>query len=125
MLYLLRGPSGAGKSTFANTLLLAGVVDHVFEADQFMVDEYGNYAYDRDRLKFCHSECRRLTEEVLELGDNVAVANTFTKRWEVDAYFRLTPHVTVITLEGNFPNMHGVPDDVVAHQRMRMERWAK
>ncbi len=93
MLFLLRGPSGSGKSEFANTLLLAGIVDHVFEADQFMIDANGVYLYNRERLNHCHAECHRLTEEVLKLNQNVAVANTFTKRWEVAAYFSLTPHV--------------------------------
>ena len=125
MLYILRGPSGSGKSKLANTLHLAGIVDHVFEADQFMVDDKGNYAYDRARLQYCHDECKRLTVEALSRGDNVAVANTFTKRWETAAYVELTPDVTVLTVEGNFPNIHGVPDDVVAHQRKRMERWIK
>lgn len=124
-LFLLRGPSGSGKSTFADTLLRAGIVDHVFEADQFMIDDKGNYAYDRDRLQYCHGECKRLSVEALSRGDNVAVANTFTKRWEVAAYFELTRDVTVVTVEGNFPNIHGVPDNVVAHQRNRMERWIK
>ena len=123
MLFLLRGPSGSGKTTFAKTLLNAGIVDHIFEADQFMVDRNGNDKHDRSRLQFCHGECERLTREALELGESVAVANTMTKRWEVDKYFGMTEDVTVFTMEGGFPNIHGVPETAVVHQRNRMERW--
>nr|WP_245223630.1 AAA family ATPase [Ruegeria sp. HKCCSP346] len=125
MLYLLRGPSGSGKTTFANTLLKAGIVDHVFEADDWMVDDTGNYKHDRSRLKYCHAECQRRTKQALERGENVAVANTLTKRWEVECYTQMTPNVTVITMEGRFPNVHDVPEDIVALQRVRMERWHK
>lgn len=123
MLFILRGPSGSGKSTFANTLLIAGVVEQIFEADQFMTDEHGNYEHCRARLTFCHAECLRLTKAALALGDSVAVANTFTKKWEVEAYTQLNSNVTILTMEGRFQNVHGVPDDIVAHQRLRMERW--
>lgn len=123
MLYLLRGPSGSGKSTFANRLLEAGLVSHVFEADQFMIDEHGNYKHNPNQLQYCHSECERLTREALERGENVAVANTMTKRWEVAQYFKMSKHVTVITMEGRFDNVHGAPVSVVNHQRNRMERW--
>lgn len=69
--------------------------------------------------------CRLPIMTTPSCGDNVAVANTFIKRWETAAYVELTPDVTVLTVEGNFPNIHGVPDDVVAHQRKRMEQWIK
>ncbi|WP_108836304.1 AAA family ATPase [Tateyamaria sp. Alg231-49] len=124
MLYLLRGPSGSGKTTLANTLLLAGVVDHVFEADQFMIDEDGTYKYDRSRLQYCHDQCERATREALAQGKNVAVANTMTKCWEVAKYYEMSDDVTIITLEGQFPNVHDVPSDIVEMQRKRLERWS-
>lgn len=101
----------------------AGLVDHVFEANQFMVDENGDFQYDPSLLKRCHNECERLTREALQCGKNVAVTNTMIKRWEVTKYIEMSDDVTVITLEGKFPNTRGTPDSIVRKQRNQMERW--
>ena len=126
-LYLIRGVSGAGKSTFGAILKGAQVVSHVFEADQFMVDAAGQYAFNPLKLKECHERCTILTIESLGRGESVAVCNTFTRIWEMQPYIdmarNMDAHLYVIRCEGAFQNVHGVPHDTVKEMRDRFEDW--
>ena len=126
-LYLIRGLPGSGKSTLSNSLLEAGLVDHVFEADMYMVDKKGNYNFDPSRLKECHSTCFENTSVVLSSGKNVAVSNTFVKLWELDKYEdmakSLGAKVTILRCEKNFGNVHNVPHEVVARMYHTFEDY--
>ncbi len=50
---ILVGLPGSGKTTFANGIKGARVVS----ADQYMVDEDGNYEFKVERLARCHANC--------------------------------------------------------------------
>ena len=86
---MLRGVPGSGKTTLAeaiatnHTLLVA--------ADDYMVDEDGNYLFNPNKLKECHSKCEQAVENGIIIGrySKIIVHNTSTQKWEMDAYFDL------------------------------------
>ena len=53
MLHIIRGIPGSGKSTMARKL----APNAAFEADAYMVDQQGNYAFDPSRLGEVHQKC--------------------------------------------------------------------
>lgn len=115
---LFRGPPGSGKSTAAQKFTPKY---RVLEADQFFVDSEGNYKFDPAKLKDAHEWCLRSFKACLENGIPVVVANTFTRKWEIEPYLKLSPGALVFRFSGEFQNVHGVPEDKVQAMRNRME----
>ena len=121
MLYIIRGIPGSGKSTMARKL----APNAAFEADAYMVDQQGNYAFDPSRLGEVHQKCYEAVRDAL-MQDiaNVAVANTFVKRWEYQKYVDLANELGVkyeiIVCNGGYKNIHGVPEEAI--QRMK-DNW--
>lgn len=119
-LVLIRGVPGSGKSTLAKQMK---GYQH-FEADMFFTDESGVYKYDASRIKQAHEWCQNMTDSALQIGADVVVSNTFTRRFEIQPYFdmanRYGADLKIITATGNYKNVHGVPDEII--QKMR-DRW--
>ena len=122
-LYIIRGLPGSGKTTFANKLLADGVVSDVVEADQFMTDAQCNYKFDPNLLTKCHQECQMWTKYYLDKGHDVAVANTFTRKWEILPYTKMGYDFTVIEMKGSYPNIHNVSKNAIENMRKRWESW--
>lgn len=132
VLILLRGVPGAGKSTFANHMWSSGVI---FEADKFFHGPDGEYKFDGSKLKDAHEWCRRSVEVAMQenhatLGQHypeIIVSNTFTREWEMSAYFELAKkydyNVVSLIVENRHggKNVHGVPDEKVQEMRDRFE----
>lgn len=119
-LLIVRGLPGSGKSTLAKSL---GRMH--FEADMFMVDEEGNYSYDHTRLKECHDKCFNAVKAALEEGHDVVVANTFSRLWEMERYFKLPFPKNVVVCEGKYGNVHNVPADKIAQIKSRWQKVFK
>ena len=136
MLYLIRGLPGSGKTTLAHKL-----TPTVFSADDYFirVDRLGtqHYEFNPDKLSEAHKDCLKRTRCALLAGGTVAVANTFSCRWEMEPYLRLaepTPGMypsypsTIVDLfdAGHIDAalasrcLHGVPVETIARMR---ERW--
>ena len=130
-LYIVRGVPGSGKSTTAKKL-----AHFVCEADDFFIDEHGVYNFDLSKLKNAHEYCRLMCEHYMininSLADtmdsdmmSVAVANTFTRKWEMAPYYELAEKhgfsVVEIICRGNFKNIHGVPEKKVEEMLRRFE----
>lgn len=119
-LVLIRGVPGSGKSTLAKQMK---GYQH-FEADMFFTDESGVYKYDASRIKQSHEWCQNMTDAALQIGSDVVVSNTFTRRFEIQPYIdmanRYGADLKIITATGNYKNVHGVPDEII--QKMR-DRW--
>ena len=113
-LYLICGPSGSGKTTLANKIKKEKNIANHFEADQWMVDLYGNYLFNPKRLGYCHAECQKSTEESMQRGEDVIVSNTTLAKKEAKPYIDLSKkygyNVEIHHMTGEFQNEHGVPD---------------
>ena len=108
ILLLIRGLPGSGKSTLAKEVYVPQGYVH-FEADQFFY-ENGRYIYDPDRRQEAHKRCRDQAYEALSAGRDVAVSNTFIRKWEVEPYRALAKalkaDLQIITLTTQFESLH-------------------
>lgn len=113
-LYIIRGAPGSGKSTYAEQLVEAGYADVYFEADQFRYNKWGEYVFDPTETASCHQKCQAAVKEALLAGKDVAVANTFTKLWEIQPYLNMgASSISVVRMTYEFQNLHNVPSHVV------------
>jgi len=135
-LILLRGVSGAGKSTVAELFTDAVIIS---TDDYFLVN--GIYSFDAKSLIENHVKCQNAVEDVMKathdfifesltpgpLKNTIVVHNTFTKEWEMEAYFVLadkykyTVHTVVVENRHGSESIHNVPQDRVEAQRERFE----
>lgn len=129
-LTLIRGFPGSGKTTLAKKLI-AENQDNTYialvEADQYFTSSTGQYQYDRSKISDAHAWCQQATQYYLDKGDSVIVANTFTRLWELWPYFNMGYPTRVLRATGCFPNIHGVPDEVVKRMKENYELlpWEK
>lgn len=138
-LILVRGLPGSGKTTLAEMM-----TDTVLSADQFFIDNEGAYNFDESKIAEAHQWCiaktrRHMTPDWMgHRTENVAIANTFTQRWEMEPYIsmalELGYRVTVISLFDNglsdeqlfVRNTHDVPLDIIRDMRKDYEHdWRK
>jgi predicted kinase len=120
---IFRGPPGGGKSTsakrmFPGTLLL--------ENDMFLISD-DQYKWSKERVRAGIDLCMKMTEMALENNSDVVVANTFTKRRFIAAYEKLAlkygAKFEVYRCTGNYQNVHGLNDEMVASFKNAMEDW--
>lgn len=123
-LYLIRGVAGAGKSTFAQSLLDSRVVQRVYEADDYFIQN-GEYQFDPSKLEAAHNQCKRNTWLALYEGMSVAVSNTSCADWEVGIYQTIARETEAnfvsIILENRHDgkNIHGCPDAKVEQMKQK------
>lgn len=124
-LILIRGVSGSGKSTYAKKLMSKDPAFSHYEADMYFYTPLGDYKFDPKLLPKAHEWCRTQTENDLRNGKSVIVSNTFTKQWEIKPYIDLAKtigaNLIIKKATGNYKNVHGVPDSVVATMKDRWE----
>ena len=128
-LYLLRGLPGSGKSTLARF-----VGDAFVEADMFFLKN-GKYEFDGSKIRDAHAWCQSTVREWMQMNadtygleySEIAVSNTFTQEWEMEAYYDLAKEfnykVFSIIVENRHDgvNSHGVPDDKLEAMKSRFE----
>ena len=123
-LYLIRGVPGSGKSTFAQSLLDKFLVQRVYEADQYFVQD-DEYRFDPTLLEDAHNQCKRNTWLALYEGMSVAVSNTSCAEWEVETYATIARETEVnfvsIIIENRHDgkNIHGCPDAKVEQMKRK------
>lgn len=131
--YLVRGIPGSGKSTLAQRILSSyshqGVDAVIFEADDFFVNEEGVYDFKMENLRAAHMWCQGSTEEAMANDTSIViVANTFTKKWEAEPYIMMARKygytIQIISCQGEFNNVHGVPDFKVKEMKSRWENFS-
>lgn len=123
VLYIVRGVPGSGKSTFAKQL-----TSNVFEADQYFLDENGDYKFDFTKIKDAHADCQSNVESaMLSSISKIAVSNTFTQEWEMQHYLDLAKKygylVFTVIVENRHggTNVHDVPENIIDSMKNRFE----
>lgn len=123
ILFILRGVPGSGKSTLAKSI----GVDEIFEADQYFVNEKGEYNWVKEGLPLAHAWCTKSVMSAMEKGvPKIAVANTFTEHWELNPYLeaaRIHGYrifcMVVENMHGK-ENIHGVEESTVDRMKRRL-----
>ena len=127
VLYIIRGLPGSGKTTLAK--VIAQSVDafgaaHI-ETDQFFETLDGGWVFDQSRIAEAHDNCFRCVVEALDWGNSVIVSNTATQKWEAQRYLDAAASrgvdVQIITLQGPWATVHGVPEGVIQQMAERFE----
>jgi hypothetical protein len=85
----------------------------------------GVYCFDIEKLPQAHDWCQDEVEYWAFHGHSVVISNTFTRKWEMKAYYDIAAingyDVEVLVATGNFKNEHGVPEEVIERMRTRWE----
>ncbi len=130
-LILLRGIPGSGKSTLGEAILYSPSstnTNNVLSADDFFIDENGNYNFNPEKIKEAHNQCQLKCAERMKLQlSKIVVANTFTQDWEMTPYFDMAErykyriHTIIVENRHNGKNIHGVPEDKLQIMKDRFE----
>ena len=130
-LILLRGVPGSGKSTLGEVILYtpgSNNTNNVLSADDFFIDEHGNYIFDATKIKEAHNQCQLKCAERMKLQlSKIVVANTFTQDWEMTPYFEMSErynyrvHTIIVENRHNGKNVHEVPEDKLQVMKDRFE----
>ena len=129
-LILLRGIPGSGKTTLGHTILkwMSNDATDVLSADDFFMDEKGNYNFDATKIKEAHNDCQvRCANKMKNEISKIVVANTFTQEWEMKTYYEMAErynyrvHSVIVENRHGGVNEHNVPDETIEKMRNRFE----
>jgi predicted kinase len=129
-LILLRGLPGSGKSSLGEIILHCPGSNSpdVLSADNFFIDDKGNYNFDATKIKQAHNDCQQKCAERMKLEiSRIVVANTFTEKWEMDSYYEMAErykyrvHSVILENRHESKNIHNVPDEKLEQMKNRFE----
>lgn len=129
-LILLRGVPGSGKTTLGNIILFntQSNIQDVLSADNFFVNEKGEYIFEATKLKEAHNDCQvKCAERMRNQFSKIVVANTFTQEWEMEPYFTMAErynyriHCVIVENRHGNKNVHNVPDEKISAMTNRFE----
>jgi predicted kinase len=129
-LILLRGVPGSGKTTLGNIILFntQSNIQDVLSADNFFVNEKGEYIFEAIKLKEAHNDCQvKCAERMRNQFSKIVVANTFTQEWEMEPYFTMAErynyrvHCVIVENRHGNKNVHNVPDEKISAMTNRFE----
>ena len=129
-LILLRGIPGSGKTTLGEVILHSnqGTRPDVISADNYFIDDKGNYNFDPTKLKEAHNNCQQTCADRMRLEfSKVVVANTFTEEWEMKPYFDMAErynyrvHTIIVENRHDSKNIHGVPEEKLQQMKDRFQ----
>jgi hypothetical protein len=134
VLYIVRGLSGSGKTTLAQEIAdpiwcsdRESFFKDIYSADDYFIDEHGNYDFDPSHLANAHADCFSNVERAMrkDCVHKIVVANTFSQAWEAEPYLKLAMKHNyspfVIECQNDFGNVHEVPQETIDAMRGRWE----
>jgi predicted kinase len=129
-LILLRGIPGSGKTTLGELILQSpsNETPDVISADDYFIDELGNYKYDVNKIKEAHNDCQVRCANKMKLESaKIIVANTFTQEWEMEKYYEMAEryhyrvHSVIVENRHGGKNIHGVKESKLKEMKDRFE----
>jgi predicted kinase len=132
-LIIVRGLPGSGKSTLVKDLFLEEDPSDVMIsahccADDFMVNDEGEYQFVPSKLSLVHQKCQEKARDAMVMGIHlVIVSNTSTQEWEMKPYIKLAEeygyrmHSIIVENRHNGTSIHGVPEDKIQVMKDRFE----
>lgn len=129
-LILLRGVPGSGKTTLGNAILFTNQsnIQDVLSADNFFINEKGEYIFDFTKLKEAHNDCQvKCAERMRNQFSKIVVANTFTQEWEMEPYFVMAErynyriHTVIVENRHGNKNIHNVPEEKIEQMIKRFD----
>ena len=122
ILIVLRGVSGSGKTSVAH--LFNG---YMVAADDYFIDDYGNYRFDASRLHEAHIYCKEKVQRWMQFDNTpIVVHNTNTLEREIKPYFDLADRYgykvfsLIVENRHGSSDIHGVPHDTKVKQEIRL-----
>jgi predicted kinase len=113
-LVIIRGLPGSGKTKFAKELEARGY--YHYETDMFFTKN-GEYKWNPNQKSIAHKWCLDKCRRSLEMGCDVVVSNTFTKKSYLKPYLDMAAELGVevftIIANGHYKSSHGVSDEVM------------
>ena len=127
-LILLRGIPGSGKTTLGEVILFSpnNEIPDVLSADNFFINQNGDYVFDGTKLKEAHNDCKLKCAEKMKVGvSKIVVANTFTQEWEMESYYEMAErygyrvHSVIVENRHGGTNVHDVPEEKIEEMKNR------
>lgn len=135
VLIILRGVSGSGKSTFGKYLGNYLMWEHeriICSADDYFINNDGEYIFDPSKLPIAHETCRKKAERaMIDHVDHVIIDNTNTSESEIKPYIEMAKEhgyqVFSLVVENRHGNSdkHNVPSEVKEKQENRIRTSLK
>ena len=123
ILYIVRGMPGSGKTTLANSL---GSI--VYSADDYFINNLGEYNFDHSKLGLAHQHCFNRTKDAMKKHfPRIFVANTFTTEKEIQPYIDLAKEMgytffsIIVENRNNTKNIHDVPEETITKMLNRFK----
>lgn len=105
-LIILRGIPGCGKTSFAKV-----IGGEVASADDFLINNKGEYEWSFDRCKLAHSLCIELATKLMkDKTPKVIISNTNTKTKDVEFWTNLGKQYGYRVFSVIVENRHGGKD---------------
>ena len=129
---ILRGVSGSGKSTVAEFLATGSQDAKICTADDYFLDEEGNYKFDPLKLGAAHRACMEKFERALKNDYYLVIcANTNTKEKDFQFYidkaaeYGYAVFSLVVENRHGGQNEHGVPENTLRIQESNLRNSLK
>jgi len=127
-LILMRAAPGSGKSTWVRDNILSKFPNAVVcSADDFFIRlGNGEYIFESSLLFAAHNQCFRRARKAMERSEMlIVIDNTNIKRRDYERYVECAKEngymVYQKVVDGNFNNVHGVPDEKVNLMKKNFE----
>ena len=122
VLYIIRGISSCGKTSLAQSLGFP-----YFEADQYFINEKGEYKFDATKLAKAHNYCKANVEDAMIRGESrIIQSNTNIRISEIQPYLDLAAKYNykvfslILEKRHHGVNQHGLKNEKLIQMAERL-----